>query len=269
MTRAAPFFSVVITTMDRTHLLKDAIASVLGQSFQDFEIILVDDGGIPENIHQILNGLRCIYVNKRHYRPGVSASRNIGLGLASGRYVVFLDDDDRLSPLFLAQVKILAESQPGKAFFGNYFVVEEQVSVTERRELSRKQEIICNNDTADMFIRNFIPICAIAIPVTARLPKFDESLPSHEDWDFLLSCLKDIEFIGMNHFVCEVRQRQYQSNQHRNNSRAQFHGLDYLAVYQRHPNADIASQRSVALQAHGLQVPPSLLQNIGRSIIFK
>ncbi len=93
-----PKFSIIVATYNRAHLLPRAINSVLDQSYQNFEIIVVDDGS-TDNTKEVIKSFkqdkRIIYYQYEENR-GLSAVWNKALDLASGDYVVFLDDDDEL-----------------------------------------------------------------------------------------------------------------------------------------------------------------------------
>jgi glycosyltransferase involved in cell wall biosynthesis len=87
----APLFSVIIPTFGRPRWLTEAIDSVLSQTVQDFEVIVVDDGSsepveLPASPQ--VRGVR------REENGGAAAARNTGVDAARGRYVTFLDDDD-------------------------------------------------------------------------------------------------------------------------------------------------------------------------------
>ena len=91
-----PTISVIIPTYQRGELLRDAIASVEAQTYRDFELIVIDDGstdGTGEILESLdTRGLRFHY----RWRPnrGVAAARNVGLELARGEIIAFLDSDD-------------------------------------------------------------------------------------------------------------------------------------------------------------------------------
>ncbi len=95
----APHVSVVVPTHDRARLLPRVLRSVLSQDVDGLEVVVVDDGSIDET-PQVLAAvsdprLRVV----RHERPrGVSAARNTGTAVASGRWVGWCDDDDLWSP---------------------------------------------------------------------------------------------------------------------------------------------------------------------------
>jgi glycosyltransferase involved in cell wall biosynthesis len=96
---SVPLFSVVITTYNRQALLDEAIASVLAQTVEDFECIVVDDASpVPARSP----GDPRVRIVRRETNGGEPAARNSGLEAARGRYVAFLDDDDLYVPERLA-----------------------------------------------------------------------------------------------------------------------------------------------------------------------
>ncbi len=92
------FFSVVIPTYNRVHLLERAVRSCLAQSFNDFEIVIVDDGssdGTREIVERI-GDPRVAYVHQANLGGG--AARNTGAEASRGLYLAFLDSDDEFLP---------------------------------------------------------------------------------------------------------------------------------------------------------------------------
>ena len=92
-----PQFSVIIPTYNREQLLTEAIRSVLDQTIQDFEIVVVNDGG---NVPTLPDDPRIRILTKPNGGP--ASARNHGIRAAQGRYVTFLDDDDLYTPERLA-----------------------------------------------------------------------------------------------------------------------------------------------------------------------
>lgn len=90
--------SIIIPTRNRSNYLKRAIESVLQQSYQNIEIIVVDDASTDdtENIVRSFRDPRIIYI-KNDKRRGPNFCRNLGLKKSSGEYIAFLDDDDYYS----------------------------------------------------------------------------------------------------------------------------------------------------------------------------
>jgi glycosyltransferase involved in cell wall biosynthesis len=96
---SAPFFSIIIPTYNRAHILSRSIDSVFSQTYQDFELIIVDNGS-TDNTQQWMSDhyqdSRIVY----HYQKGSgspASPRNTGVSLAQGQWVCLLDSDDKWS----------------------------------------------------------------------------------------------------------------------------------------------------------------------------
>jgi glycosyltransferase involved in cell wall biosynthesis len=180
----SPITSVIIPTYNRWPLVAEAVDSVLAQSFQDIEIIVVDDGstdGTTNRLAKFDGRLRLFTTTGR----GVAAARNFGVSQAQGCYVAFLDSDD----LWL----------PGK--------VETQIAFLDRHpeiQICQTDEIWVRNGvrvnpkamhrkpSGDIFVRS-LDLCLIspsAVMMTRelfqRIGGFDESFPVCEDYDLWL-----------------------------------------------------------------------------------
>lgn len=95
---SAPLVSVVIPSHNRPEMLAAAIESVLAQTFDDLEVVVVDDGSQPPvEIAEALRE-RGVRVVRHEQAQGVCAARNRGIEEARGRWVALLDDDDRWRP---------------------------------------------------------------------------------------------------------------------------------------------------------------------------
>ena len=93
------FFSVIIPTYSRPKALLRTVKSVLNQNFKNIEIIVVDDGS---KISPIIDKKKIKYVKlKKNY--GVSIARNIGAKIAKGKFLAFLDDDDKWPKNYLSK----------------------------------------------------------------------------------------------------------------------------------------------------------------------
>ncbi|MEC4880514.1 MAG: glycosyltransferase [Scytonema sp. PMC 1070.18] len=114
-----PKVSVCIPTFNRINLLPVAIDSVLQQTYQDFELIVCDDGsvdGTPEFMSQYTDS-RIKYI--RHPQNiGKSNNMRSGFDAATGEYFIKFDDDDRLTPEFLARTSVILDKDPSIDFVG-------------------------------------------------------------------------------------------------------------------------------------------------------
>lgn len=109
MQQATPYFSVVIPTYNRAHLISKTIETVLAQDEHDFEVIVVDDGS-SDNTEEVLRAIadeRVSYYKKENGERG--AARNYGARRARGRYINFFDSDDLLYPNHLTVARRLIE----------------------------------------------------------------------------------------------------------------------------------------------------------------
>jgi len=97
------FFSIIVPTYNRSGFIKDTIYSLVGQTFKNFEVIVVDDGS-TDNTAEIIKELqltdeRIKYFYKTNGERG--AARNYGIKKAQGGYITFLDSDDIAYPFAL------------------------------------------------------------------------------------------------------------------------------------------------------------------------
>ena len=113
-----PKVSVIIPTYNRDRLLPRAVNSVLAQTYDDYEIIIVDDCS-TDDTQQVVAAFADSRI--RHFRhevnKGVSAARNTGIANARGEYIAFLDDDDEWLPTRLAKQSALMDAAPPKVGF--------------------------------------------------------------------------------------------------------------------------------------------------------
>ncbi|HRU60981.1 MAG TPA: glycosyltransferase family A protein, partial [Bacteroidia bacterium] len=123
-TEALPYFSIVIPSYNRIRFLPETIDSILKQTCQDFEILVVDDGSTdhtPEIIRNRYNqfpNLRLIeQVNSER-----GTARNNGFRLAKGKYVIFIDSDDMMLPEHLETLKAYIDQLKQPRFIATKFL---------------------------------------------------------------------------------------------------------------------------------------------------
>lgn len=183
-----PRVSVIIPTYNRADLLAEAIDSVLGQSFQDFELLAVDDGSTDNTAELVASygpPVRYIYQENR----GQGAARNAGLQTARGEYVAFLDSDDLWEPKKLAlQVATLDEKRECSLVYSDAYFFDGK---TRQRQylFSRLCRPYEGHVARELLHCNFIasPTPLLRRSVFELVGGFDERRPQlGEDWDLWL-----------------------------------------------------------------------------------
>jgi len=179
----APCVSVVIPTFNRWPLVREAIDSVLAQSYRDFELIVIDDGSTDATRAELakIDSLTFFATPRR----GVSASRNLGVNHARGHYVAFLDSDDIwLSEKLTKQARFLEEHPE--------FHICQTEEIWVRNGVRVNPKAIHQKPSGDIFTRS-LELCLVS-PSAVMMTKalfdqtggFDQSLPVCEDYDLWL-----------------------------------------------------------------------------------
>jgi glycosyltransferase involved in cell wall biosynthesis len=116
-----PRVSVIVTCYDLGRYLDEAVASVLAQTFQDFEVLVVDDGSTDAATVALLADYRRPRTRVlRTPNAGLPAAKNAGIRHTSGEYLCALDADDRLEPAFLARSVAALDADPELAFASHW-----------------------------------------------------------------------------------------------------------------------------------------------------
>ena len=117
-------FTVIIPLYNKEPYIKRALESVLNQTYDNFEIIVIDDGSSDKGAQIVANtaGERIRIISQDN--AGVSAARNKGAFLAKNTYLAFLDADDTWEPNFLKEISNLIDEFPEAGIFGtnNHFI---------------------------------------------------------------------------------------------------------------------------------------------------
>jgi glycosyltransferase involved in cell wall biosynthesis len=193
-----PLVSVIVPTFNRPEMLKETLKSILDQIYQDFEIIVVNDGG--QDVSRLLDDFkdsRIKYIMHAKNK-GLAAARNTGIRNASGQYIALLDDDDIFYPEHLqTAVDMLRKEVP--------VIYTDAVRATYDRcgdsyKLIKKHvPYSIDFDRNKLLVGNLSPVNCFVFGKSLALKAglFDETLSTLEDWDFWirlssLTCFKHI-----------------------------------------------------------------------------
>lgn len=197
--------SVIIPCYQQGCFLLDAISSLQAQTYTNWEAVIVNDGSTDDTdllANKICKSdLRVKYISKPN--GGLSSARNAGLAVARGNWIQFLDADDLLLPdKFTRQIEAACSDSRYLTYTDFYYGACEDPT-NRVTPWTPSREFIMSRPILDMSVRweyeSFsIPIHTALFPAWLFLDvhfRFDESLPSHEDWDMWMHVLKHAESV--------------------------------------------------------------------------
>lgn len=184
-----PLFSIVIPTYKRPAYLKKSIESLLEQTNQNFEIIVVDDNNdndkeqaLTEEVVRELNNSKILYV-KNLSNKGANYSRNRGIALASGEFIALLDDDDVFDCSKLETIDTFIQRDPHVNFIYSAFEI---LYYETGRSVVRFENIAKKKVKREILSKNFIGSNSFVVfkkKLWEAVGRFDETLSSSQDWD--------------------------------------------------------------------------------------
>ncbi|MBT5258172.1 MAG: glycosyltransferase [Nitrospina sp.] len=193
----SPKVSVIVPTYNRADRLERALNSIVSQTYQDFELIVVDDGS-TDKTSQLMKSFpkaQYFYIKKN---SGVSKARNVGLAFAKGELICFLDSDDLWKEKKIQiQSLWLENNKDSQICYTDEIWVRNGVRVNP---MNRHRKY-----SGDIF-RHCLGLCIVSpssVMIRAKLfdeiGNFDESLPACEDYDLWLRIASKYAF----HFIEE------------------------------------------------------------------
>ena len=191
-----PRVSVIIPSYNRAHLLGRAIQSVLDQTYQDFEIIVVDDGSKDntEEVVRSFNDKRIRYIRHEVNKGGATA-RNTGIKAARCEYIAFQDSDDEWLPDKLEkQMKVFEKVSPkvGVVYTGFRRIENDKKTYIPSSKVSQKEGDIHKTLLKGNFVST--PVAVVKRECFKRGGMFDEELLPLEDWELWIRISKYYQF---------------------------------------------------------------------------
>ncbi|VAX28600.1 hypothetical protein MNBD_NITROSPINAE05-786 [hydrothermal vent metagenome] len=217
-----PVVTVIIPTYNRADFLKEAIQSVVSQTFTDYELIVVDDGS-SDHTKDVVREFSDIRLVACSENSGVSHARNLGINLARGRYICFLDSDDLwIENKLKTQIHWMEAHADCQVCYTDEIWIRKGVRVNPMNK-HRKY-------SGDIFPRS-LSLCIVS-PSSVLMRSslfdevglFDEGLPACEDYDLWLRISRKYPV----HFIAEkliVKQ-----GGHADQLSAKYWGMDRFRV---------------------------------------
>lgn len=162
-------FSVIIPLYNKAPYVAKAIESVLGQTYRDFEVIVIDDGSTDQSLEVAKTFENKSITIVSQPNSGVSTARNNGVKIAKYPYICFLDADDWWHPTFLEEMKRLITDFPDAGIYGSgYYIVK------------NGQERIAPIGVPQGFERGIIDYCEVyAKTLCMPLTSISVAIPKH------------------------------------------------------------------------------------------
>lgn len=233
--------SVIIPTHNRATVLERALASVLTQTWADFELIVVDDGS-TDHTNEVLAKIddpRLTKISQKN--KGVSAARNRGIAASQGQFIALLDSDDWWLPTKLARQ--LA------------FMIEGEFAISQTDEVWIRNGVRVNPGRkhakeAGWFLRRSLDLCLISPSCVMfsrtlwdELGPFDEGLPACEDYSLWLK-------VGLRHAVGLLPEAlTVKTGGHADQLSRRIIGLDLYRIY---AMLDLLKTMPLTVEQHGL-----------------
>ena len=239
-----PLVSVIMATKDREKIIPNAIESVLGQTYKNWELLIVNDGG--EKLEEIKNRFsdsRIKYFDLEEHK-GKSHANNVAIEKSSGQIIAYLDDDDRWHSNHLeVSIKELTRLESRLLVYSDYVQVDCIINQSGIQSPSRKQikslkDARCN-PVEDV---NFIPNLSIVHKKTLfyLVGKYDEGLDYYEDWDMLKRFSKVAYFVHIPEVSGEYWINQLQSA--RNARALRDRHFEGITNYIKNKNDEVTNQ---------------------------
>jgi glycosyltransferase involved in cell wall biosynthesis len=241
-----PTVSVIIPTYNRVSMVREAVQSVLEQTYTDYEIIVVDDGS-TDNTKGVVTGLseRIVYV----YQPnhGRSNARNHGMSMAKGKYIAFLDSDDLFLPTKLEKQVEGIEKRPD--------VLLSHTSYQWINTINKYTEEVKSGRFSGYVYPKIIQRCPIATPTVmlrrealGEKIKFEEAISNGEDVILWVRFAHKSPILGIDEALTQVR---IHGNNAAIDSQSQISGVMNVLEYTVRRETDITPRQRRNLLTDG------------------
>jgi len=193
----APYFSIIIPTYNRAKVLPNAINSVLTQRFENWELLVVDDGS-TDNTSAIVEEFkdeRVRYIYQENAER--SAARNNGIRNAKGKFICFLDSDDQFDENHLSGLHTCIKENNEN----DYLYVVHALAINASNGAREKLEIkIGSNDLETILLNSITPGQFVASLEALQRHKFNEKIRISEDTEILVRLMQDLELKFVNQY---------------------------------------------------------------------
>ena len=251
-----PFFSIVIPLYNKANFILATLKSVSDQTFENYEIIVINDGSTDESLSKI-EALKLPKLSiHTQENKGLSAARNRGVTLARGQYVALLDADDIWKPTYLKSMFKLIENYPNHQIFGCTYKESRNGRLMDIRtsfeaQLNQESYVLDDFFSANykqfivdqsslIFDRNFI-----------KTHTFNEHIDVSEDVDYYLNYFASQQIIFLNR---SLMIKTYDDNDQLSSSKISKKRVPDLEHYKTRYSSNTSIQKYIDIQLYKLAI---------------
>jgi len=251
-----PFFSIVIPLYNKANFILATLKSVSDQTFENYEIIVINDGSTDESLSKI-EALKLPKLSIHNQEnKGLSAARNHGVTLARGQYVALLDADDIWKPTYLKSMFKLIENYPNHQIFGCTYKESRNGRLMDIRtsfeaQLNQESYVLDDFFSANykqfivdqsslIFDRNFI-----------KTHTFNEHIDVSEDVDYYLNYFASQQIIFLNR---SLMIKTYDDNDQLSSSKISKKRVPDLEHYKTRYSSNTSIQKYIDIQLYKLAI---------------
>jgi glycosyltransferase involved in cell wall biosynthesis len=226
--------AILVRTKDRPQLLQRAIASVMDQTFQEWHVVIINDGGDSSPVEAIIktHGINAKCTIIHHDKPqGMAAATNSGISKSNSTYIALLDDDDTWEPTFLAEtIDILEAAGPhsplqGVATYTNqvFEILQADSIIIKRKERYPLQPHFIS--FANLLVENQFTNLSFLYRRSAldAIGNYNEQLKLFDDWEFNMRFALQFQIALHPKFLANYHMRLNTSGSNANTLASQSH----------------------------------------------
>lgn len=184
MDRNPNLVSVIIPCYNHGEYIGESINSILSQTYQEFEIIVVDDGSDDEETIRILKNIDTPKTTVYHKENGdVASARNFGIEKSAGQFILTLDSDDMFAPTFMEKALDILKKNPTIGMVTSY---------VRRTKGEKSYDVqIAGGDVKDFLLKNHANASLMfRYKCWVDAGGYDEDIQGFEDWEFFINVTK-------------------------------------------------------------------------------
>lgn len=220
-----PAISIITPTFNRAEFLQRMIKSILAQNFQNWELIILDDGS-TDNTAEVVKAFNDPRINYSYFKhSGAGDKRNEGILISRSPYITFLDSDDEAMPDWLEKIQL--------KIIKNYSLI----SCGYQRSQANSTNAVMPQKMGDIEIKINFKSGTLCIDkkVLQEIGGFDPNLPSGLNTDLILRVLPYILNNNLNYIhIDEALVKVYEHSKHRIRNNNQAVLLGTLALLEKH-----------------------------------